>query len=41
MLTYNLVLVVDVGCGEVDHDVHDEHDVNWNTNHFNLLWSAL
>lgn len=32
VLAYNLVLFIDVGGGEVDHDIHDEHDVNWNKN---------
>ena len=29
VLAHYLVLLIDVGGGEVDHDVHDEHDVNW------------
>ena len=30
MLTHNLILVIDIGCCEVYHDVNNEHDVNWN-----------
>ena len=30
MLTHNLILVIDISCCEVYHDVNNEHDVNWN-----------
>ena len=29
VLADNFVLLIDVGGGEVDHYIHDEHDVNW------------
>ena len=38
VLAYDLVLFIDVGGGEVDHDIHDEHDVNWNRNKISFVW---
>ena len=32
VLADNFILVIDISCGEVDHDVNDEHDVNWKEN---------
>ena len=30
MLAHNFVLVIHVSGGEVNEDINDEHDVNWN-----------
>ena len=30
MLTHDLILVIDISCCEVYHDVNNEHDINWN-----------
>ena len=30
MLTDDFILVVDISCGEVDHDINDEHYIDWN-----------
>ena len=35
VLAYNFVLFIDVGGGEVDHDIHDKHDVDCNRNKIN------
>ena len=32
VLAYNFILVIDICSGEVNHDINNEHDVNWKKN---------
>ena len=37
VLTDNLILVIDIGCCKVYHDVHNEHNINWKLE-MNVRW---